>query len=133
MPISAVNFRGITIRGILVASRGEIHGRRRRRAVRRVSSNFLRDNVASRASRGGRKGRRMARGEPRAIVIKHRELAKLRCNLAGDVLPCGLVRRGPRAAPIHTHPSTYTRVTHVRARARKRECVCARPRGTVKS
>lgn len=27
MPISAVNFRGITIRGILVASRGEIHGR----------------------------------------------------------------------------------------------------------
>lgn len=31
---------------------------------------------------------------------------------------------GPRAAPIHTHPSTYTRDTHVRARAHKRECVC---------
>lgn len=105
--ISSANFRGITIRRCDLLSEARFTGTRRR-VARRVSSNFPRDSVASRApvekrrekeKRGGEYERR---GEPRAIVIKHRELAKLWCNLAGDVLPHGLARRGPRGAPIHT-------------------------------
>lgn len=63
---------------------------------------------------GGGRGRASESGErrePRAIVIKHRELAKLRCNLAGDVLPRCLARRGPPAAPIHMY------VSYARARS----------------
>lgn len=68
------------------------------------------------------RGRRMARGDPRAIVIKHRELAKLRCNLAGDVLPCGLARRGPRGC---TYPHTYV---HIYVYKREGMCKAARHR-----
>jgi len=109
--ISAANFRGITIRRILSASRGEIHGGAAAPLVEFHPTFYGTTSPAMPVGVG--RGRRMARGEPRAIVIKHRELAKLRCNLAGDVLPCGLARRGPRAVPIHIHPSTYTRTyTH---------------------
>lgn len=51
-------------------------------------------------------------------MIKHRELAKLRCNLAGDVLLRGLARRGPRAAhtyTTHTRTHTHTNVCMFRA------------------
>lgn len=50
-------------------------------------------------------------------MIKHRELAKLRCNLAGDVLPSGLARRGPRAAPIYIYTHTHTYVSVWRTEA----------------
>lgn len=44
-------------------------------------------------------------------MIKHRELAKLRCNLAGDVLLRGLARRGASGAALtHTRAHTYTNV-----------------------
>lgn len=102
-------FEGLRLGDARTPFRNEIHGGRRRRTARRVSSNFPWDNVASRARRGGRREEK-----PRAIVIKHRELAKLRCNLAGDVLPRGLARRGPRAASIHTITHTLTRVRGVR-------------------
>jgi len=94
-----------------------------------------RQPCASRGEGGGREGgegererkrereREREGREPGAIVIKHRELAKLWCNLAGDVLPHGLARRGgggPRAASIHTHMQRHTcarvRVERVRAR-----------------
>lgn len=95
-----MNFRKIIVRvsDLLLEQR---FTRESHRAIRRVSSNFPWDNVASRAERA-REREGEERRAVRAIVIKHRELAKLRCNLADDVLPHGLARREPRAAPTQT-------------------------------
>lgn len=103
---------------------------------RRVSSNFPHGTAShqpctvAERQRGDERGERESacergrQGEENrgAIVIKHRELAKLRCNLAGDVLPSGLARRGPRAASIHTH-THMQRYTRIHASVRRTEAV----------
>lgn len=102
VPISSANFRGITIRRCDLPEARFTEARRSLVEFHLTFHGTTSPAVHEKEER--ERGR--ARGEPRAIVIKHRELAKLRCNLAGDVLLRGLARRGASGVAltyIHIH------------------------------